>query len=134
MCTPQSMPPSPPSLLPGVAKSLLPWWECFLLSFMAGAYVGVGGTFAIMVAGGTTGPGGIGVANSAWHGIEESVGCHARARGVSVCVSVLSCAEGLEKFLIGLVFPVALFLIVAMGSDLFTGACLVLCPACVLLL
>lgn len=35
-----------------MAKALLPWWEVLLLGFMAGAYVGVGGTFAVMIAGG----------------------------------------------------------------------------------
>ncbi len=37
-----------------MAKSLLPWWEVFLLAFMAGAYVAVAGAFAVMFAGGLT--------------------------------------------------------------------------------
>jgi formate/nitrite transporter FocA (FNT family) len=40
-----------------MAKAALPWWELFILAFMAGMYVGVGGTFAVMIAGGISGAG-----------------------------------------------------------------------------
>lgn len=47
----------------GIAKGELPWWETLLLGFMAGAYVAVGGTFAVMMTGGFTGPGSIAASN-----------------------------------------------------------------------
>jgi hypothetical protein len=43
--------------LAGMAKAALPWWEVLILSFMAGMYIGVGGVFSIMVAGGVSGAG-----------------------------------------------------------------------------
>jgi formate/nitrite transporter FocA (FNT family) len=40
-----------------MAKAALPWWELFILAFMAGMYVSVGGVFSVMIAGGVSGAG-----------------------------------------------------------------------------
>eukprot|EP00300_Choanocystis_sp_HF-7_P014319 c18646_g1_i3.p1 GENE.c18646_g1_i3~~c18646_g1_i3.p1 ORF type:complete len:354 (+),score=86.93 c18646_g1_i3:72-1133(+) len=84
----------------GIHKSSESYATQFLLSFIAGTNVGIGGLAAVIAAAGITGEGSLGASN-----------------------------PGLPKLMFGAVFPVALFLIIISGAELFTGNCMFLTVA-----
>lgn len=85
----------------GVAKTKEPIHIQFLLSWMAGMFVGFGCLLAIVAAGGLTG---------STHGVNGEV-----------LYAIGKANPSIPKIVTGMVFPVALLLIVFTGGELFTG-------------
>ena len=92
------------------------------------SYVGIGGGFAVMVAGGVSttsivvgGGGAPSPPRCSPHPGPRSP-CHCRTN--TSCVVCCGRAVIIPRLCMALVFPVGLFLIVVMGAELFTGNCM----------
>ncbi len=88
----------------GIKKANMPFWNMFVLSILAGAFIGLGAIFATTVSAGSI-------------SIKDAAGAAAYATALPY---------GVIRLLTGLVFTLGLILVVVGGAELFTGNNLIL--------
>lgn len=88
----------------GIKKANMPFWNMFVLSILAGAFIGLGAIFATTVSAGSI-------------SIKDTAGAAAYATALPY---------GVIRLLTGLVFTLGLILVVVGGAELFTGNNLIL--------